>query len=86
MNEMINPTQNKYFEVRVAGHLSPDRSKMFNGLELSELDSGETLIRGRYVDQAQLFGILILIRDMGTPLLAMNLLGSQTKPDKEFKK
>jgi hypothetical protein len=86
MNKMINPTQNKYFEVRVAGHLSPDRYKMFKGLKLSELDNGETLIRGKYVDQAQLFGILILIRDMGIPLLSMKIFGSQTETEKELRK
>jgi hypothetical protein len=83
---MVNLTQSQYFEIKIAGSLSSYRSKMFDGLELSELNSGETLIRGMYIDQAHLYGILILIRDMGIPLLSLNLLELKTKPEKESQK
>jgi hypothetical protein len=79
MNEMINVNQIKYFEIKIDGHLSDRRSRLFNGLQVEHLASGETLICGVFKDQAQLFGILILIRDMGIPLLSVNRFGSQTR-------
>ena len=81
---MINPNHKQYFEIRIDGHLSPERSRIFNELELNELANVETLICGEFKDQAQLFGILIQIRDMGIPLLSVNRIGSQLKPSKEL--
>ena len=78
MNEMNNPNQKQYFEIRIGGHLNPERTRIFRGLELLELISGESLICGKFKDQAQLFGILILIRDMGIPLLSVNSPESAT--------
>jgi hypothetical protein len=84
MDEMIDSTQNQYFEIRIKGHLSSERSRNFNGLELTELAKGETLICGKFKDQAHLFGILIRIRDMGIPLLSVNRARTETSPTKEF--
>lgn len=84
MDEMIDSTQNQYFEIRIKGHLSPERSRNFNGLELTEISNGETLICGKFKDQAHLFGILIRIRDMGIPLLSVNRTRTQKSPPKEF--
>lgn len=81
---MNNPNHNQYFEIKIDGHLSPERSRIFNGLELNELANGETLICGNFRDQPQLFGIMIQIRDMGVPLLSVNIVGLITKPSKEF--
>jgi hypothetical protein len=84
MNEMNDPPKNIYFEITIDGHLSAERSRIFNGLEMSELANGETLICGEFKDQAQLYGILILIRDMGIPLLSVNRVGSEIRATKEF--
>lgn len=83
MNEMNSVNQIQYFEIIIDGHLSDQRSRMFNGLQVDQLASGETLICGEFKDQAQLFGILILIRDMGIPLLAVSCSGSTSRPLKE---
>jgi hypothetical protein len=83
MNEMIKVHQIQYFEIKIDGHLSDQRSKKFNDLQVDQLPNGKTLISGEFKDQAQLFGILILIRDMGIPLLAVNCLGSSSRPSKE---
>ena len=37
-----------------------------------KLEQGETLIAGEVEDQAQLFGLIIRIRDLGIPLLEIN--------------
>lgn len=84
MNEMIAVDQTQYFEIKIDGHLSAQRSRLFEGLQVEQLASGETLICGELKDQAQLFGILILIRDIGIPLLSVNQVGSQKRYNKEL--
>ena len=84
MNEMNKLKQTQTFEIKINGHLSSDRSRLFHGLEIHELANGETLIYGEFKDQAQLFGILIQIRDMGIPLLSVNRTGSQLIPSREL--
>ncbi|MGD8753226.1 MAG: hypothetical protein PVG14_17455 [Anaerolineales bacterium] len=65
----VNP--NHYYEIRIDGHLDEDRTKEFQGLRVTPLPTGETLIFGRVIDQAALFGILIRIRDMGIRLISL---------------
>jgi hypothetical protein len=72
MNEMTDLNQTHYFEIKIFGHFSDQRTRSFEGLQVTHLMNGETLISGEIKDQAQLFGILIRIRDMGMPLLSVN--------------
>jgi hypothetical protein len=72
MNEKILINQTHYFEISIYGHLSDQRKRIFEGLRVTQLEDGKTLIAGEIKDQAQLFGILIRIRDMGIPLLSVN--------------
>ena len=65
-------TQSQYLEIRIRGHLSDQRSNSFEGLQVTKLANGETLIAGEFDDQAQLFGLLIRIRDLGIPLIEIN--------------
>lgn len=76
MKKIIDLNQPQYFEIRIAGHLSEQRSRSFTSLEITHLPCGETLIRGLIKDQPQLFGLLIRIRDLGIPLLSVNILPS----------
>ena len=62
------------YEIRFSGHLDPSRAQMFNGLEMTQEPSGETLLTGEIVDQAALHGVLSRIRDLGLPLLSVNRL------------
>jgi len=72
MNEMTASNQTHYFEIKIDGHLSDHRTRSFEGLQVTYLTNGETLISGEIKDQSQLFGILIRIRDMGIPLMYVN--------------
>ena len=65
-------TQTQHFEIRIRGHLSDLRSEGLEGVQTTKLANGETLISGDIEDQAQLFGLLIRIRDLGVPLLEIN--------------
>jgi hypothetical protein len=59
------------YEIRVAGHLSPQWMDWFEGLTIT-LENGETRLTGPIADQAALFGLLKKIRDLGLPLLSVH--------------
>ena len=57
------------YEIRLRGHLDERRAWQFEGLTMTLLPEGETLLCGPLLDQAALHGILSRIRDMGVPLI-----------------
>jgi hypothetical protein len=62
------------YEIRVKGHLSKHWSDWFGGLTITNLENGEALLKGHILDQAALYGVLIRVRDLGLPLLAVTSL------------
>jgi len=66
---------NQYYEIRVSGHLGGRWSAWFDGMSLSNLDDGTTVIAGPIVDQAALHGVLQKLRDLGIGLLSLHQLG-----------
>jgi hypothetical protein len=60
-----------YYEIRVRGLLDSHWSAWFEGLTLTHLGNGQTLIAGPIQDQAALHGILAKIRDLGLQLLSV---------------
>ena len=59
------------YEIRVQGQLDSHWSAWFEGLTLTPLGNGETLIAGPIQDQAALHGILAKIRDLGLQLISV---------------
>ncbi len=57
--------------IRIKGHLDTRWSAWFEGMTITCTPQGETLISGPVVDQAALHGLLIKVRDLGLPLLAV---------------
>jgi hypothetical protein len=64
------------YEIRVKGHLGHRWAAWFDGLSLTALDDGTTVISGLVVDQAALHGLLHKLRDVGVPLVSLSLLPS----------
>ncbi len=62
------------YAIRIQGHLDVKWSDWFEGLEIIHEPQGETTLCGPVPDQAGLYGLLIKIRDLGLPLLAVNRL------------
>jgi hypothetical protein len=57
------------YRITVSGHLDPSWSEWFDGLAITNLGSGNTLLTGPVVDQAELHGLLAKIRDLGLQLV-----------------
>ena len=62
------------YQIRVRGHLSKERAEWFDGLTIENRPNGEALISGPVADQAALHGLLVRIRDLGLPLLAVHCI------------
>jgi hypothetical protein len=76
-NSEFDPGQPLVYQIRIKGHLGREWTDWFDGLAITALDNGETLLTGPVVDQAALHGLLKKVRDGGIPLLSVN----RVKPD-----
>jgi hypothetical protein len=65
-----------HYSIRVKGHLDSRWSAWFDGLTISNEENGEAVLRGPLTDQAALHGVLIKIRDLGLPLLAITTVAT----------
>ena len=59
------------YQIRVEGHLGDEWADWFDGMEIRLEDEGTTLFSGPVVDQADLFGLLRKLRDVGLPLISV---------------
>lgn len=62
----------RVYQIRIKGHLCPQRMDWFDGLTITLEEDGSTLLNGRVIDQAALHGILKKIRDLAMPLLSVH--------------
>ena len=60
------------YEIRVAGHLSPQWADWFEGLTITLEEDGNTLLTCLAADQAALHGLLKKVRDLGLSLVSVN--------------
>ncbi len=72
MSHTPDSSQPVVYEIRIAGHLSPQWSTWFEGLTVALEPDGTTLLSGPVVDQAALYGLLKKVRDTGLALIAVN--------------
>lgn len=62
------------YAVRLAGHLHPRWAARFDGMTLTHLDDGTTVLEGDIADQAALHGVIRTLRDLGLPLVSLTRL------------
>jgi len=60
------------YEIRVKGHLDQHWSEWLGGLAIAYDRDDNTVLRGTLLDEAALHGVLMKVRDLGVPLLAVN--------------
>lgn len=70
-NKMNKTEGSAYYEMRIKGQLDPNWSDWFEGLLITPLPEGETLISGWVTDQAALHGILVRIRSLNLALISV---------------
>jgi hypothetical protein len=67
----------EFYQITVKGHLNPNWADWFDGLTITPLPDGTTVISGPVVDQAALHSLLRKVRDLGVPLLSV----TRVRPD-----
>ena len=60
-------------EIRVKGQIDEHWSDWFDDLTVTHTNQNETVLTGLVVDQAALHGLLAKVRDLGLPLVSVNL-------------
>ena len=58
-------------EIRVKGCIDEHWSSWLAGLNIIHTEKDETVLSGQVVDQAALYGVLDMLRDLGLPLLSV---------------
>ena len=70
------------YEITVKGHLPPDWEDWFDGMKIeTHPQRSETILKGSVVDQAELFGLIIKIRDLGLTLIDVRNLNTTNTKD-----
>jgi hypothetical protein len=73
--------QHQYYEICLSGHLDDRWAEWFDGLTITIVDDGDTLVTGPVIDQAALHGLLKKVRDLGLLLVSVNrVLVDETYP------
>jgi hypothetical protein len=62
------------YEIRLKGHLDARWAGSFEHMSFTHASDGTTILAGPLVDQAALYGLLRKVRDLGLPLLSVNLV------------
>jgi hypothetical protein len=62
------------YRIRIRGHLDPMWSTWFDSLTVTQAENGTTELAGPLADQAELFGLLARLRDLGATLLLVEHL------------
>jgi hypothetical protein len=60
------------YQIRVRGHLGERWAEWFDGMRITNEANGEAVLAGPVADQAALHGLLVKVRDLGLPLIAVS--------------
>ena len=69
------------YEIRVQGRLNQRWSSWFDGLIISYEGEDITVLSGSLIDEAAVHGVLIKVRDLALPLLAVSRVQDNKKCD-----
>lgn len=65
------------YHFRITGQLDSSWEDWFDGLTITHMPDGTTLLAGSLVDQAAMHGVLNKIRDLGLTLLVVQQVDSR---------
>lgn len=72
-----NPEQPIIYHIRIKERLGEEWQEWFEGMTITHNATGETIISGQIVDQAQLFGLLKRVRNLGLTLISITRTNSE---------
>ena len=72
------------FQIRVRGHLSVEWSEWFDRMTIVHEADGVTALTGILADQAALYGVLIRIRNLGLPLISVNVIDQTAEENRRM--
>jgi hypothetical protein len=73
-----------YYEICLKGHLNKRWANWFGEATLMLEDNGNTIVTCPVIDQAALHGLIKRVRDLGLPLLSVNIVSpDQAKPQED---
>ncbi|MDL1910264.1 hypothetical protein FBQ81_06155 [Chloroflexi bacterium CFX6] len=58
-------------EIRVEGQLDPNWTEWLGGLTVAHAEESETVLAGCVKDQAELYGLIAKLRDIGMKLISV---------------
>jgi len=70
-NSQSSRSEGKFFEIRFKGHLDNGWSDWLEGMQVSLLENGDTILSGIIVDQAALMGILNKLSRLNLTLVSV---------------
>ena len=59
-------------EIRIEGHVDKDWAEWLDDFSIAHRAKDETVLTGRILDQAELYGLIAKLRDLGLRLLSVN--------------
>lgn len=68
---------NTGYRFHVSGHLDDRWSEWLGGFSIERRDDGTSVLSGPIADQAALHGVIVRIRDLGLPLLAVECVSGE---------
>jgi hypothetical protein len=81
VNKEPTSSQSSHYAIRIKGLLDP-HWEWLEGLTVTYIDPGDTLLTGPIIDQAALHGLITRIRDLNLTLLSVNQIDPE-QPGKE---
>lgn len=67
----MSAKQPPIYHIRIQEHLSEKWQDWFEGVTITQAQNGDSIITGQVIDQAQLFGRLKKVRNLGLTLIAV---------------
>jgi hypothetical protein len=59
------------YQIQVLGHLGPQWNEWFEELTIINTEDGQAILAGPLPDQAALYGVLMMLHELGLPLLSV---------------
>ena len=60
------------YEIRVKGHLDQHWSAWFDGMTITNVENGDTIISGSLLDQAALHSLLVKVYNLNLTLISVS--------------